>query len=57
MMVKLIHAVTGGEMWVHEDRLAEYLAAGHKPAEDVSKSDTSSGKTRSPKKSTKKPKE
>lgn len=31
-MVKLINALTGGEMWVHETRLDEYLAAGHKPA-------------------------
>lgn len=31
-MVKLINAVTGSEMWVHESRVAEYLAAGHKLA-------------------------
>ena len=31
-MIKLIRADTGGEMWVHESRLEEYLAAGHKPA-------------------------
>lgn len=31
-MVKLINAVTGSEMWVHESRVDEYLAAGHKPA-------------------------
>ena len=31
-MIKLIHAVSGGEMWVHESRLEEYLAAGHKLA-------------------------
>ena len=30
-MVKLIHR-SGGEMWVHESRLDEYLAAGHKLA-------------------------
>ena len=29
-MIRLIHASTGGEMWVHESRLDEYLAAGHK---------------------------
>lgn len=31
-MIKLIHARSGGEMWVHESRLDEYLAAGHKLA-------------------------
>lgn len=31
-MVKLINAVTGSEMWVHETRLDEYLEAGHKLA-------------------------
>ena len=34
-MVKLINRTTGGEMWVHESRLQEYLAAGHKPAVDT----------------------
>lgn len=31
-MVKLINAVTGSEMWVHEDRLEEYLKRGHRLA-------------------------
>ena len=31
MMVKFINAVTGTEMWVAEDRVEEYKAAGHKP--------------------------
>lgn len=31
-MVKFINAVTGTEMWVHETRVEEYKAAGHKPA-------------------------
>ncbi|MBR4656924.1 MAG: hypothetical protein IKO68_10250 [Oscillospiraceae bacterium] len=31
-MIRLIRADSGGEMWVHESRLDEYLAAGHKPA-------------------------
>lgn len=31
-MVKFINAVTGSEMWVHESRVDEYLAAGHKMA-------------------------
>lgn len=33
-MIKLINVYTGGDMWVHESRLEEYLAAGHKPAAD-----------------------
>lgn len=32
-MIRLIHARSGGEMWVHESRLDEYLAAGHRLAE------------------------
>ena len=32
-MVKLINALNGGDMWVHESRLEEYLAKGHKLAE------------------------
>lgn len=31
-MIKLQNARNGGEMWVHESRLDEYLAAGHKLA-------------------------
>ncbi len=31
-MVKLINRDNGGEMWVHESRLNEYLAKGHKLA-------------------------
>lgn len=30
-MIRLINR-SGGEMWVHESRLDEYLAAGHKLA-------------------------
>jgi len=29
-MVELVNKVTGGRMWVAEDRVDEYLAAGHK---------------------------
>lgn len=29
-MIRLVNKTTGGEMWVHESRLDEYLAAGHK---------------------------
>ena len=31
-MIKLINRLTGTEMWVADDRLNEYLAAGHKLA-------------------------
>lgn len=31
-MVKLINKLTGGEMWVADDRAEEYKAAGHKLA-------------------------
>lgn len=31
-MIKLKHKRTGGDMWVHESRLEEYLAAGHELA-------------------------
>ena len=31
-MIKLINATTGTEMWVHESRLEEYLARGHRMA-------------------------
>lgn len=29
-MVRLINRKTGGDMWVAEDRVEEYLAVGHK---------------------------
>lgn len=32
-MVKMINALFGGEMWVAEDRVEEYLKAGHRLAE------------------------
>ena len=39
-MVRFINAITGSEMWVAEDRVEEYKAAGHKPAaEPVKKPD------------------
>ncbi|MBQ1202409.1 MAG: hypothetical protein IIX61_01110 [Loktanella sp.] len=31
-MIKFINAQTGGEMWVHESRITEYEAMGHKIA-------------------------
>lgn len=33
-MVEMIHARTGNRMWVADDRVEEYKAAGHKPAAD-----------------------
>ena len=29
-MIRLIHRDTGNDFWVHESRLDEYLAAGHR---------------------------
>lgn len=34
-MVKFINNVTHTEMWVAENRVDEYIAAGHTPAADV----------------------
>lgn len=31
-MVRFINKITGGVMYVHENRIDEYLAAGHKLA-------------------------
>ena len=31
-MIKLINKLTGGEMWVADNRLDKYLEAGHKLA-------------------------
>jgi len=31
-MIRLVNRQTGGDMWVHESRLDEYLAAGHRLA-------------------------
>lgn len=28
-MIKMRNKLSGGDMWVHEDRVEEYLAAGH----------------------------
>lgn len=33
-MVKFINWLTGNEMWVSDERVNEYLAAGHKIAEN-----------------------
>ena len=34
-MRRFINKLTGGDMWVHESRVEEYLAAGYKLAADV----------------------
>ena len=34
-MIKLINKLTGTEMYVANERAAEYLVAGHKPAVEV----------------------
>ncbi len=31
-MIRFINRTTGSDMWVHESRVDEYLAAGHKLA-------------------------
>ncbi len=31
-MRRFINKLTGGEMWVADDRVKEYLEAGHRPA-------------------------
>ena len=54
-MVKMINAQFGNEMWVADDRVEEYKAAGHKVA-SAAKSDTSEPKKEKPKKATKKSK-
>ena len=28
-MVRMVNKTTGGDMWVHESRIDEYLEAGH----------------------------
>ena len=38
-MIKLINSHTGTDMWVAENRLDEYLAAGHKLAADKPEAD------------------
>ena len=43
-MVKFINKLTGSEMWVHESRVEEYKAAGHKPAAEPVKSKKSKKK-------------
>lgn len=35
MMIRLVNAVTGTDMWVSEKRVEEYISKGHKLFEDV----------------------
>lgn len=43
-MVKFINKLTGGVMWVAEERVEEYKAAGHKPADKPVKTTKTKGK-------------
>lgn len=36
-MVEFINKVTGSKMYVHESRVAEYIAEGHAPSADAKK--------------------
>lgn len=49
--VKFINRLTGTEMWVAENRVEEYKAAGHTPAADIP---TAEKPTEKPKKTRKK---
>lgn len=53
-MIKFINAVTGSDMWVADDRKDEYLAAGHKLAEDAPKTEKKPTKTTTRRKAVKK---
>ena len=44
-MIKFINKLTGGEMWVADDRKEEYLSAGHSLAEDTPKAEDKPAKT------------
>jgi len=46
-MIKFINKITGTEMWVAEDRVSEYLAAGHK--KPVASQDTKKPTSKAPK--------
>ena len=49
-MIRLKNRDTGGDMWVHETRLEEYLAAGHRPvAAPAAKTPAEPVKTDAPK--------
>jgi hypothetical protein len=48
-MVRFINKLTGTDMWVADDRVEEYKAAGHKLA-DIPKTEKPKGKTKTAKK-------
>lgn len=45
-MVKMINALFGNEMYVSEDRVQEYLSAGHKLADEPKKEVKPKSKTK-----------
>ena len=49
-MVKFINNLTGTDMWVADDRVDEYKAAGHKPAPAKAEKPTEPKKKKSSKK-------
>lgn len=52
-MVKFVNALTGGPMWVHESRVEEYLAAGHRLAVEDAPENTPPPSQRQKKETTK----
>lgn len=53
-MVKLINWLTGAEMYVADERVDEYLKAGHRRPIEPAKNPTAEAKPKSRKKTTKK---
>ena len=53
-MVKMINVNFGSEMYVHEDRVDEYLEAGHKLGSEPSKAPKTAEKPQRAKKTTEK---
>lgn len=53
MMVRMLNRLNGNEMWVAEDRVEEYKAAGHKLAADASSDKKPASKPKKTKKETK----
>ena len=49
-MVKMINALFGNEMYVSEDRVEEYVSAGHKLADTTPKTTTEKPKSKAKKK-------
>ena len=49
-MVKMINALFGNEMYVSEDRVEEYVSAGHKLADTPKPKEKPKGKTKTAKK-------